>query len=67
KTINISPDFNEAAKFSDLWIKPKQGTDAALGLAMGHVILKEFYLDKKTPYFENYVRQYSDLPFLVKI
>ncbi len=67
KTINISPDFNEAAKFSDLWIKPKQGTDAALGMAMGHVILKEFYLEKKTPYFENYVRQYTDFPFLVKI
>lgn len=67
KTINISPDFNEAAKFSDLWIKPKQGTDAALGLAMGHVILKEFYIDKKTPYFVNYVKQYTDLPFLVKI
>ena len=67
KTINISPDFNEAAKFADLWIKPKQGTDAALGMAMGHVILKEFYLDKKTPYFEKYVKQYSDLPFLVKV
>ena len=67
KTINISPDFNEAAKFADLWMKPKQGTDAALGMAMGHVILKEFYLDKKTPYFEEYARQYTDLPFLVKI
>lgn len=67
KTINISPDFNDAAKFADLWIKPKQGTDAALGLAMGHVILKEFYLDSKVPYFESYVRQYSDLPFLVKL
>ncbi len=67
KTINISPDFSEAAKFADLWMKPKQGTDAALGMAMGHVILKEFYLDKKTPYFEEYARQYTDLPFLVKI
>ncbi len=67
KTINISPDFSEAAKFADLWMKPKQGTDAALGMAMGHVILKEFYLDKKIPYFEEYARQYTDLPFLVKI
>ncbi|MCK9270752.1 MAG: nitrate reductase subunit alpha [Bacteroidales bacterium] len=67
KIINISPDFNDAAKFADLWMKPKQGTDAALGMAMGHVILKEFYLDKKTPYFEEYARQYTDLPFLVKI
>lgn len=67
KTINISPDYNDAAKFADLWIKPKQGTDAALGMAMGHVILKEFYLEKKTPYFEEYARQYTDLPFLVRI
>jgi nitrate reductase alpha subunit len=67
KTVNISPDFNDAAKFADLWMKPRQGTDAALGMAMGHVILKEFYLEKKTPYFDKYVRQYSDLPFLVSI
>jgi nitrate reductase alpha subunit len=67
KTVNISPDFNDAAKFADLWMKPRQGTDAALGMAMGHVILKEFYLNKKTAYFEKYVRQYSDLPFLVSI
>ena len=67
KTVNISPDFNEAAKFADIWVKPKQGTDAALGMAMGHVILNEFYINRKTPYFDDYVRQYSDLPFLVKI
>ena len=67
KTINISPDFNDAAKFADLWIKPKQGTDAALGMAMGHVILKEYYLERQVPYFEDYARQYTDMPFLVKI
>lgn len=67
KTVNISPDYNDAAKFADLWMNPKQGTDAALGMAMGHVILKEFYLDKQTPYFLQYVKQYSDLPFLVKL
>ncbi len=67
KTINISPDFNDAAKFADLWIRPKQGTDAALGMAMGHVILKEFYLERQVTYFEEYARQYTDLPFLVKI
>jgi nitrate reductase alpha subunit len=67
KTVNISPDFNDAAKFADLWIRPKQGTDAALGMAMGHVILKEFYLEKQVPYFEEYARKYTDLPFLVKI
>jgi len=67
KTVTITPDYSDAAKFSDLWIKPKQGTDAALGMAMGHVILNEFFIKKQTPYFDKYVRQYSDLPFLVKI
>jgi nitrate reductase alpha subunit len=28
------------AKFADLWLHPKQGTDAALAMAMGHVILR---------------------------
>ncbi|GET21403.1 nitrate reductase subunit alpha [Prolixibacter denitrificans] len=67
KTVVIAPDYNDAAKFSDLWMKPKQGTDAALGMAMGHVILREFFLEQKTAYFDEYVRQYSDLPFLVKL
>jgi len=67
KVINISPDYNDAAKFADLWIKPRQGTDSALGMAMGHVILKEFYIEKETPWFYKYAIQYTDLPFLVKI
>ncbi len=67
KVINISPDYNDAAKFADLWMKPKQGTDAALGMAMGHVILKEFYLEKEVPYFHDYAIRYTDLPFLVTI
>ncbi|HUX55137.1 MAG TPA: molybdopterin-dependent oxidoreductase, partial [Williamwhitmania sp.] len=67
KSVVIAPDYSDAVKFADLWIKPRQGTDAALGMAMGHVILKEFYLNRKVPYFEKYARHYSDLPFLVKI
>lgn len=30
KSVVISPDYSEAAKFADLWLHPKQGTDAAL-------------------------------------
>ncbi|MGL5772318.1 MAG: hypothetical protein ACRCX1_06005, partial [Bacteroidales bacterium] len=58
---------NDAAKFSDIWVRPKQGTDSALGMALGHVILKEFYVDKQIPYFTDYAKQYTDLPFLVKL
>jgi nitrate reductase alpha subunit len=63
----ISPDYSEAAKFGDLWLAPQAGTDAALAMAMGHVILKEFYIDRTTPYFDDYARRYSDLPLLVRL
>ena len=38
KSVVVSPDYSEAAKFSDMWLHPKQGTDAALAMAFGHVI-----------------------------
>ena len=48
KTVVVCPDYSEASKFADLWLHPKQGTDAAVAMAMGHVILREFYLDGKS-------------------
>lgn len=67
KSAVIAPDLIEVARFADLWLHPKQGTDAALALAMAHVILKEFFVDRQVPYFQDYVRKYSDLPFLVRL
>ena len=67
KSVVICPDYSEASKFSDLWLAVKQGTDAALGLAFGHVILKEFHDDRQVPYFREYLRKYSDLPMLVRL
>ncbi|CAM4184507.1 nitrate reductase subunit alpha [Bordetella tumbae] len=67
KIVSIFPDYAEGAKFGDVWLHPKQGTDAALALAMGHVILKEFHLEGKSEYFREYCRQYSDMPFLVRL
>ena len=67
KSVVICPDYSEASKFADLWLAVKQGTDAALGLAFGHVILKEFHVDRQVPYFRDYLRQYSDLPMLVRL
>ncbi len=66
KTVVVTPDYSEASKFSDIWLNPKQGTDAALAMAMGHVILKEFHLgENRSDYFIEYCRQYTDMPFLV--
>ncbi|GAA3996801.1 nitrate reductase subunit alpha [Comamonas faecalis] len=65
KIVSVTPDYSEVAKLADLWMHPKQGTDAAVAMAMGHVILKEFYFDKRSAYFDDYARRYTDLPLLV--
>ncbi|HCK84406.1 MAG TPA: nitrate reductase subunit alpha [Hyphomonadaceae bacterium] len=67
KSVVISPDYSEASKFADLWISVKQGTDAALAMAMGHVVLTEFHRDRQVPYFRDYVRRYTDMPLLVRL
>lgn len=67
KTVAITPDYAEISKLADLWMYPKQGTDAAIAMAMGHVILKEFYFDKRSAYFDDYVRRYTDMPNLVQL
>ena len=67
KVVAVTPDYAEVAKLSDLWLHPKQGTDAALAMAMGHVILREFFLDRQVPYFQDYCRRYTDMPMLVRL
>jgi nitrate reductase alpha subunit len=65
KVVTVTPDYSEASKFGDLWLHPRQGTDAALALAMGHVILSEWHAKGKGDYFLDYCRRYTDLPMLV--
>ena len=67
KVIAVSPDYADNVKFADEWLAAQPGTDGALAMAMGHVILKEFFVDRSTPYFTEYVKQYTDLPFLVTL
>ncbi|GAB3060205.1 nitrate reductase subunit alpha [Virgibacillus ainsalahensis] len=67
KVIGVSPDYAEYDKFADMWLPAKAGTDGALAMAMTHVILKEFYVNQETPYFIDYVKRYTDLPFLVTL
>ena len=65
KTVTVTPDYSEASKFGDIWLNPKQGTDSAMAMAMGHVILKEWHVEGRSAYFDDYVRRYTDLPSLV--
>ncbi|GBG96723.1 nitrate reductase subunit alpha [Lactococcus termiticola] len=67
KVVAVSPDYAENVKFADNWLAPKPGTDAALAQAMTHVILQEYYQNQSTEYFTNYVKQYTDLPFLITL
>jgi nitrate reductase alpha subunit len=67
KSAVICPDYSEATKFADIWLNAKQGTDAALGMAFGHVILREFHLDRQVPYFTEYGRKYTDMAMLVRL
>ncbi len=63
----FSPDFSMVAKYADWWIPSNAGQDTAFWLAVDHVILTEAYRDRKVEYFDDYVKQYTDLPFLVEI
>lgn len=42
----IDPKRTQAAQMADLWLAPRVGTDAALALAMVHVLISEALYDK---------------------
>ncbi|MCZ9309009.1 nitrate reductase subunit alpha [Corynebacterium sp. c6VSa_13] len=67
KVVVVSPDFADNTKFADEWLRVAPGTDGALAFAMGHVILSEFHVKNKTPYFLDYMRRYTDSAFLVSL
>ncbi len=67
KVVVVSPDYSDHTKFADDWLAAAPGTDGALAMAMGHVILTEFFRDRQVPYFTEYVKTYTDLPFLVSL
>ena len=67
KVVVVSPDYSDHTKFADDWLPAAPGTDGALAMAMGHVILTEFFRDRQVPYFTDYVKTYTDAPFLVTL
>ncbi len=60
KIISIAPDYNPSAIKSDLWIPMKPGTDAALALAVCHLIVAGDKINKA------FVKEQTDLPLLVR-
>ncbi|MDD3992539.1 MAG: nitrate reductase subunit alpha [Desulfobacteraceae bacterium] len=61
----VAPDYAESVKFADTWLPARAGTDAALAMAMTRVVFEEFYVQRQVPYFVDYAKRYTDLPFLV--
>lgn len=58
--IAISPEFTPSAMHASRWVNPKPGTDIALAMAMVQVLIEDGLVDR------DYVRQQTDLPFLVR-
>jgi len=60
KIVTISPDFSASTMHADRWLNPRYATDAALALGMINVIINEKL------YKTDYVKEQTDLPFLVR-
>ncbi len=67
KFVVIAPDLSQVAKYSDWWIPVKAGQDTAIWMAVNHVIIKEYYADRQVPYFINYLKENTDMPFLIEL
>jgi len=67
KTVVFAPDFSQSCKYADQWVPVHAGSDGAFWMSTTHVILKEFHHEKAAPYFIDYVKRYTDSPYLVKL
>lgn len=67
KVVVVSPDYSDMVKLGDEWLPAQPGTDGALAMAMGHVILTEFFVRRTVPRFTDYAARFTDLPFLVTL
>lgn len=61
RVINIAPDYNASSIHADQWVPVKPGTDAALALAIAHVILRNGWEN------EAFIKEQTDLPLLVRL
>jgi nitrate reductase alpha subunit len=67
KLVVFSPDLSQVSRYADWWVPVNAGQDGAFWMAANHVILKEFHADRQVPYFTDYLKRYSDAPFLVTL
>src|SRR5690606_20456344 len=67
KVVVVSPDYSDHVTFADEWLPAQPGTDAALAMAMGHVMLRETWVERPVARFQEYGRRFTDLPLLVAL
>lgn len=60
RVVCVAPDYNQSAMHTDLWLGVRPGSDAALALAACQVVLEEDL------HHADYLREQTDLPFLVR-
>jgi anaerobic selenocysteine-containing dehydrogenase len=60
KVIVIDPRRHQLARQADCWLRVRPGSDSALALAMIHVLVEEKLYD------ENFVREWTNGPFLIR-
>ena len=60
RIITIAPDYSASAVHADQWVPVKVATDAALALAMAHVMIEEGIYNRA------FVQEQTDLPLLVR-
>lgn len=60
RIISVAPDYNPSATKADLWIPIKPGTDAALAMAVCHLIVEGGHVK------QDFVKEQTDLPLLVR-
>jgi len=65
KVVVFSPDFSQVSKYADWWMPVNAGQDGAFWMAVNHVLLNEFHVAQQIPFFMDYLKQYSDCPFLI--
>ena len=66
KTVVVTPDYSEARSSPTSGCTRSRAPMPRSAMAMGHVILKEFYFERgSSAYFDDYCRRYTDMPMLV--
>lgn len=58
KVVVIDPRRTQSAEQADLLLQPRPGTDAALALGVGHILVRDGMVDM--PFIEKYVQGYEE-------